>query len=359
MYKLKGPILLVVVLVLFLSRIGCLYSGQEISLNFQKIEIRAALQILAEFTGINMVISDQVKGDVTLRLNNIPWEEALDTILETKSLEKRRTGNIMLILPARESRRGQPDTQARQVLIEARIVNVTKAAIRDLGIRFGISRPLGSSDEEKTTLSSAPLAERLYVDFGSPAVNPASVGMALARLGNGVLLDLELSALENENKAEIIASPKLMTLDRQMATIESGEEIPYQEASAGGATAVTFKKAVLRLKVTPEITSDNKLLMTLRINQDSPSARVVNGVPSILTREIYTRVLVNNGETVVLGGIHKKDKTRSVRRLPVLGRLPFAGVLFRSKHTEVRNEELLIFITPRIIQSLQGKMRIE
>ena len=174
-------------------------------------------------------------------------------------------------------------------------------------------------------------------------------GIALAKLGNGILLDLELSALESEGKGEIIANPRLMTINQQAALIESGEEIPYQEATANGATTVTFKKAVLSLKVTPQITPDRKILMDLHINQDIPSVKVFNGVPSILTKEIQTSVLVDNGQTIVLGGIYKQDKNNTLNRVPFLGGLPIVGGLFSKRTTTVGNEELLIFITPRII----------
>ena len=247
----------------------------------------------------------------------------------------------------------------KQVLIEARIVNVTKDFARDLGIRFGIARPAYYDDNSKdinqienlTTDNNTRLAERLNLDLVAAPISasPASVGIALAKLGSGILLDLELSALESEGRGEIISSPRLITANQQEATIESGEEIPYQETTANGATAVSFKKAVLSLKVTPQITPDGKVLMNLHINQDLPSLRIFNGVPSILTKEIQTTVLLNNGQTIVLGGIYKQDKYNAINRVPFLGNLPVVGALFRNQSTTIRNEELLIFITPRII----------
>ncbi|WED43837.1 type IV pilus secretin PilQ [Legionella cardiaca] len=414
------------------------FDGKRISLNFQDIEVKNVLQLLAEFTGINMVISDTVTGNITLSLNDISWEQALSIILTTRSLEKRRMGNIMFIAPAEEmtkrekkiqqaqleidnvaslqtalfqinyakamdianilqdkkdaflSGRGklvvdtrtntlwvqdnarrliairklikQLDIPVQQVLIEARIVNVTKDFAQDLGLHFGISRPThlkeslkrGDVSQQMATPANAiPLAERLNFDLGNMplATSPASIGIALAKLSDGILLDLELSALESEGRGEVISSPRLIATNQQPALIESGEEIPYQEATSSGATAVSFKKAVLSLRVTPQITPDNKILMDLKINQDIPSPKVFNGVPTILTKEIQTSVLVNNGRTIVLGGIYKQDKNNEVNRVPFLGDLPIVGALFRNQVLSTRNEELLIFITPRIISN--------
>ncbi|MFA5959835.1 MAG: type IV pilus secretin PilQ [Tatlockia sp.] len=404
--------------------------SDRISLNFQEIKVRAVLQLLADFTGINIVVSDKVRGNITLRLNDIPWDQALDIILTTRALSKRKIGNVMLVAPTAEildqekknvkakshlknlaplysdlipvnyakanelaallkempaslSLRGnvsadprtnslwiqdskahlakiralvaQLDVPIKQVLIEARIVNVTKDSIRDLGIRFGIAKPLN----EHPVSEHAPLAERLNLDL--PALplggNPASIGIALAKLGNGILLDLELSALESEGRGEIISSPTLITANQQAATIESGEEIPYQEATASGATSVAFKKAVLSLKVTPQITPDASILMDLHINQDIPSVKIFNGVPSILTKEIQTSVVVKDGQTIVLGGIYKQNKYNALNRVPFLGELPVLGHLFRNRSTTIRNEELLIFITPRIITNSAMKKK--
>ncbi|QBR84014.1 type IV pilus secretin PilQ family protein [Legionella israelensis] len=422
------------------------FTGKKISLNFQNIPVRSVLQLLADFTGINMVVSDEVKGDITLRLNEVPWDQALDIILTTQGLDKRQRGNVMLIdtkarLEQREkaelesqkelqvlaplrseliqikyakaaeiatllkdketsllTERGkvsvdertntiliqetavqierireliaQLDVPVKQVLIEARIVNVTKDCTQDLGIRFGISRPthlsgtLDGANQLAQGIDPAdvtPLNRRLNVDLAALPVdaNPASIGIALAKLGDNILLDLELSALESEGRAEIVASPRLMTTNQKSAIIESGEDIPYQEATSSGATAVAFKKAVLSLKVTPQITPDNKLVMELEINQDSDSGRRVQGVPIILTRSIETNVLVNNGQTIVLGGIYRRDKNNSITRVPFLGELPVVGNLFRSRSTSVSNEELLIFITPKIITNALSITSIE
>lgn len=422
------------------------YTGKLISLNFQNIPVRSVLQLLADFTGTNMVVSDDVKGDITLRLNNTPWDQALDIILQTNSLDKRRKGNILMIAPASElvkrekeelrsqqevtnlaplrsellqlnyakasdiatllkdkntsilSKRGSISVDARtntiwiqdtgiqideirelvkrldipvkQVLIEARIVDVTKNFERDLGVMFGISRPthlsgtLSGANQLAQGVSAAnvtPFTDRLNVDLpATPALGTAaSVGIALAKLGDGILLDLELSALESLGRGEVIASPRLITTNQQPAVIEAGQEIPYQESTSSGATAVAFKKAVLSLKVTPQITPDGKIMMDLQVNQDTPSAQTYNGVPAINTKEIQTNVLVENGQTIVLGGIYQQDKSATILRVPFLGQLPVVGALFRSETVKTSNEELLIFITPRIITNTLSITGIE
>lgn len=423
------------------------FTGKRISLNFQNISIRSVLQVLADFTGINMVVSDKVRGDITLRLNDIPWDQALEIILTTQGLDKLKTGNVMLIdtkvnldsmeesklkseqiiaklEPIRSdllqinyakaaelailikdkqnsllSERGkisvdvrtntiwiqdtgtkieevrelikQLDIPVKQVLIEARIVEVTKDFSQDLGIRWGVSRPTtlsgtleGANQMQQgiTPANVTPLAKRLNLDLIATPANlaiPATVGVALARISDNILLDLELSALESEGLAELIASPRLITINQQAAVIDSGQEIPYQEATSSGATAVAFKKAVLSLKVIPQITPDNKILMDLQINQDTASSQTFNGVPAILTKEIQTKVLVNNGQTIVLGGIYTQNKNKSINRIPFLGQLPVVGVLFRNTQVNLKNDELLIFITPKIITNSLSITTIE
>lgn len=425
------------------------FKGKRISLNFQNINIRAVLQLLADFTGINIVVSDKVQGNITLRLNDTPWDQALDIILTTQGLEQRKKGNIVLVdtrasldkieedelktqqaieklEPIRSellqinyakavdigilikdkqtsllSPRGkvsvdvrtntlwiqdtsakieevrdlikQLDVPVKQVLIEARIVEVAKDFSEDLGIRWGVSRPkhlsgtLQGANQFQIPPGSinpaaVPIADRLNLDLIAAPVSgaiPASVGIALARLGDNILLDLELSALESEGRAELISSPRLMTTNQQSAVIEQGQEIPYQEATSSGATAVAFKKAVLSLKVTPQITPDNKILMDLQINQDTPSLDKYLGVPAILTKQIQTNVLVNNGQTIVLGGIYKQDKNNTVKRIPFFGELPVVGVLFSNKQVSLKNDELLIFITPKIITNSLSITSIE
>lgn len=439
------------------------FTGKTISLNFQKIDIRSVLQLLAEFTGINMVVSDNVKGDITLRLNDIPWDQALDIILTTQGLDKRKTGNVMLIdtrasmdkmeeaqlksqqtiqrlepmrsdllqinyakavdialmikdkqnslLSSKDGKGNgnegkisvdartntiwiqdtgtkieevrnlikQLDIPVKQVQIEARIVEVSKDFAQDIGIRWGVSRPnhLSGTLEGANGFqvlpgnlnpAAVPIPQRLNLDLiAKPAslLPPASVGVALAKLGDGILLDLELSALEHEGRAELISSPKVITTNQQAAVIQSGEEIPYQEATSSGATAVAFKKAVLSLKVIPQITPDGKILMDLKINQDRRSPQTFNGVPAILTKEIQTTVLVNNGQTIVLGGIYKQNKNNDVNRIPFFGELPGIGILFKQKQITLANDELLIFITPKIITNalsittIEGREKIE
>jgi type IV pilus assembly protein PilQ len=416
------------------------FLGKRISLNFQSIQIRAVLQLLADFTGVNIVVSDAVTGNITLKLNDIPWDQALDIILTTQDLGKRQLGNVILIdktasFTAREtavlkeelaskklsplrsdllqinyakaadiatmlkdktnsllSERGtlsvdvrtntiwlqdtetkieevrdlvkKLDIPVKQVVIEARIVDMSKQCEEDLGIAWGVTQAshlsgtLAGANQMQLTPATlpgniTPLSDRLNVDFAaSPTIGTAaSVGLALAKLGNGVLLDLELSALESVGDAEIIASPRLMTTDRQSAVISSGEDIPYQQSTSSGATAVAFKQAVLSLKVTPQITPDGKLLMDLVINQDANSGQNVQGVPIITTKSIQTNVLVNNGQTIVLGGIYTQNKNNSITRVPFLGSLPVVGHLFSKTQTISNNDELLIFITPRIISN--------
>lgn len=413
------------------------FTGKHISLNFQNISIRAVLQLIAEFTHINIVVSDKVQGNITLQLHDIPWDQALDIILTTQGLDKRQTGNVILIdtkasldimeeqqLKSQQviqklepihsellqvnyakavdiamlikdrqnsllSEQGkisadirtntiwvqdsntkveevkklvkQLDVPVKQVLIEARIVEVTKDFARDLGLRWGISKPkqlsgtlVGANQMQQGTSPANvnPYTQRLNLDLVAAPIagmTPASVGIALAKLGDNILLDLELSALESEGRAELISSPRLITTNQQPATIDSGQEIPYQESTSSGATAVAFKKAVLSLRVTPQITPDSKILMDLKINQDTTSTQLFNGVPAILTKEIQTNVLVSNGQTIVLGGIYQQDKSRTINRIPFLGQLPVVGNLFKNTQISLTNDELLIFITPKII----------
>lgn len=416
-------------------------ADKRISLNFQNISIPAVLQILGDFKGINMVVGGDVTNNITLRLNDIPWEQALNIILTTQGLDMRQKGNVMFIdtkiaFDKKDQERAQKqqikqliepmhsglislnyakaadiaaiikekqstllsergivsvdgrtnsiwihdiaskiteaknlikllDVPVRQVLIEARIVEMTKDFSQDIGIRWGVSTPTHFSgsleggnqlllNRDPFNAAVVPIAQRLNLDLIAAPVrgsNPATLGIALAKLGNNILLDLELSALESEGRAELISSPRLITTNQQTALIESGKEIPYQESTSSGATAVSFKKAVLSLKVTPQITPDNKILMELQINQDIPSADTFNGVPAIITKEIQTNVLVNNEQTIVLGGIYRRDKNSSIKRVPFLGDLPGIGFLFRNKQTILSNDELLIFITPKIISN--------
>lgn len=232
------------------------------------------------------------------------------------------------------------DVPKRQVLIEARIVNMASDSAEDLGVKFGFL-------QDNKSLANG----HLGFDLGAVplAASPASIGFALATLSQNSLLDLELSALQSEGRAQIIASPKLITTNQEPAVIESGEDIPYQKQIANGGTSVAFKKAVLSLKVVPKITFDGKLIMSISINQDSDSGRRVQGVPIISTKALETNVMIADNQTIVLGGIYKQDENNSIIRVPILGALPLLGGLFRRSEQKYRNEELLIFITPKIL----------
>jgi len=423
------------------------YTGEKLSLNFQSIEVRAVLQLLADFTEMNLVTSDTVQGNLTLRLKNVPWDQALDIILKTKGLAMRQNGNVMLIAPAVEiaarekqeltaqkqlieleplyseiievnfakatdlatllasstedasgagvtgflSSRGSAtvdlrtnslllrdtadqlvqirklitklDIPVRQVLIESRIVIAINDFTKELGVRFGSSaqsNTLGagvtgrleslSINAGNDSVSPAnPSAMNLNVDL--PVTNPAgSIALALAKLPFGTLLELELSAMQAEGKGEVISSPRVITSNQATAIIEQGTEIPYQEASSSGATSVSFKKAVLSLEVTPQITPDDKIIMDLKVNKDQPVFDPRFTVPSIDTKKVETQVLVENGETVVLGGVYEQTKSDSSSRVPFFGDLPYVGFLFKTTSKIDNKSELLVFITPKIIK---------
>jgi len=411
------------------------YEGKAISLNFQDIPVRTVLQLIADFNGFNLVITDSVSGSITLRLDDVPWEQALDIILKVKGLGKRMDGNVLMIAPAAElaskereqletekevadlaplyaefiqinyakavdianllssgstsllSARGSVSTDirtntvllkdtasvidavkemiqvldipVRQVVIEARMVTVSDSVGEELGIKWGVTATGGSSStsgslagaESANNGSVGDLDDRLNVNL--PVTNPAgTIAFQVAKLADGQILDLELSALEKENRAEIIASPRITTANQQTAYIEQGAEIPYVESASSGATSVSFKKAVLSLRVTPQITPDNKVILDLVITQDSKGEIIPTGTGtavSIDTQEIGTQVLVDNGETLVLGGIYQQRVTNSVNKVPVLGDIPYLGALFRTTIEENAKSELLIFVTPRIV----------
>jgi type IV pilus assembly protein PilQ len=432
------------------------YTGERLTLNFQDIETRAVLQLLADTSGQNMVMSDSIGGNVTLRLKNVPWDQALDIIMRTKGLDMRQDGNVMYIAPAAEiaarekeilsarkevqelaplrteylqvnyakaadlaaliksganssllSERGSVaidertntlllqdtserladirrlvstlDIPVRQVMIEARIVIVNDDFSRELGVRFGgqVAIGVGGSDGEgvigarnqgiedddlvidhdgtasRTGDGWAVLdpTDRYMVNL--PVVNPAG-RLALTLLDSDYLVDLELTAAQAEGRGEIISSPRLITANQREATIEQGVEIPYQESSSSGATTTQFKKAVLSLKVTPQITPDNRVILDLTVAKDSVGELVASAtggfVPSIDTREIVTSVIVNDGQTVVLGGILETERRESERKVPLLGDVPVLGRLFKSTSSTDDKKELLIFVTPRILR---------
>lgn len=413
------------------------YKGKPISLNFQDIPVRTVLQLIADFNNLNLVTTDSVSGNITLRLDGVPWEQALDIILKVRGLDKRLDDNILLVAPAEEiaarekqqlesrnqvadlaplytdylqinyakasevaallssestkllSAKGAVsvdertnvlvvkdtaevisnikrmldilDIPVKQVVIEARMVTIDDGFDEALGVRWGVSKNDGhgnstsgtieGNDSSNGTGGAGSVEDRLNVNL--PVTNAAgTLAFQVARLANGTLLDLELSALEKESKAEIIASPRVTTANQKPALIEQGTEIPYVESSSSGATSVTFKKAVLSLKVTPQITPDNRVILDLTVTQDTKGETVPTGTGdavSINAQSITTQVLVNNGETLVLGGIYQQTIKNDVSKVPLLGDIPGLGALFRKTTSENKKRELLIFVTPRIV----------
>lgn len=420
------------------------FTGERLSLNFQDIEVRSVLQLLADFTGLNLVTSDTVSGRITLRLKNVPWDQALDIILKSKGLSKRQTDNVIMVAPTEEiaareqlelesqqkieelaplrsefiqvnyakaenlaslfkseenrllSERGNVtvdvrtntlliqdtvakledirrllqklDIPVRQVLIESRIVIANNDFTRNLGVRFGINGDYDVGDSFGLTAGGLPghiagtsnIAPGIENPAGStmealmvnlPAAAPSgAVNFLVGKVGT-YLLQLELTAMQKEGKGEIISSPRLITSDQNKATIKQGFEIPYQEASSSGATSVSFKEAVLKLEVTPHVTPDDRVRMDLSIHKDNPDySRTLNDIPPIDTRQIDTTVLVDNGETVVLGGVFERTKTDKTEKVPFFGDIPYLGVLFRKNEKVDENKELLIFVTPKILK---------
>lgn len=423
------------------------YTGERISLSFQSVEIRALLQIIADVAGVNMVVSDTVSGEIAMRLQNVPWDQALDIILRTKGLGMRQQGNVMLVAPLSEiaerdkvemaaeqqrqdvaplrseliqinyakaaelaallkqgensilSERGRVsidertntllvldtgdklndvrklvsrlDIPVKQVLIESRVVIANNDYSKELGSRFGVSTvgghgknglitTSGSAEATDTTVSGflnngtvgvGQLSDRFNISLPASA-NAGSI--ALAVLGSDYLVDLELSALQAEGRGEVVSTPRVTTANAKEASIEQGVEIPYQEASSSGATTVSFKKAVLSLNVTPQITPDDRIIMDLKVNKDSVGATVQTStggsVPSINTRKVTTQVLVDNGQTVVLGGIFEQENRNSISKIPLLGDIPLLGAAFRNRTTVSNKAELLIFVTPKILR---------
>ena len=433
------------------------YEGQRLTLNFQDIETRAVLQLLAETSGKNIVVSDTVQGNVTLRLRNVPWDQALDIVMTTKGLDMRQNGNVIMVAPAEEiaaretadleaqlaiaelepvyseflqvnyakaadlaslisgseegsmlSERGSiavddrtntlliQDTAERlqdirrmvrtldipikQVLIESRIVIVNDDFSRDVGVRLGLTGfqeegddlIVGSGTGAGTdTMINSALSNLADPANGTPypiqipvlqnrynvnvPVSDAAGRFALAILGDDYLVDLELTALEAEGRGEIVSTPRVITANQKEASIEQGVEIPYQQASSSGATTIQFKKAVLSLTVTPQITPDNNIIMDLRVHKDNVGDIISTGglggtVPSIDTRAVETQVLVRDGQTVVLGGIYETERRETINKVPFLGDIPYLGAAFRSKQRQNDKAELLIFVTPRILE---------
>jgi type IV pilus assembly protein PilQ len=458
------------------------YKGEKLSLNFQNVEVRAVLQVIADFTGLNIITSDTVTGSLTLRLKDIPWDQALDIIMQTKGLDMRKNGNVVLIAPREElavkekqqleaqqqisdleplqtesfqlnyiksqdlvnlitsnrqqqfgagagqtattggqgsilSKRGvaivdprtnllfvsdtagrledvrriirQLDTPVRQVVIESRIVVADDKFSRQLGVRFGMqtgftlnkryaggfggslnTQPVVSTTGNTVTrdtrtqtpyelasgIATAGYSDSPQLNVNLPVPNPAGqLALTLINLGSGNLINLELSALEADSRGKVVSSPRVVTADNQKASIEQGTEIPYvTPGSANSPATVQFKKAVLRLDVTPQITPDGRVIMTIEIRKDSVGQQVNLGngftVPAIDTKNVITQIAVNNGDTAVIGGIYEETVNNDVTKIPFLGDLPILGYLFKTTDKSIEKTELLIFLTPRVVK---------
>ena len=401
------------------------YSGEKLSLNFQSIEVRSVLQLIADFTDLNLVASDTVQGDITLRLQNVPWDQALDLVLKTKGLDKRKIGNVLLVAPADEIAarerqelesqkqiaeleplrreliqvnyakasdiaklfqsvtgsdpaaasvvRGsvtvddrtnsiiayQPQTNldelrrivaqldipVRQVMIEARIVEASVDYSKELGVKWKGVTTLGDSNFTMSGASGRGGA----VNLGATAAT-SSIGIGF--ITDNTILDLELSAMEKSGNGEVVSQPKVVTSDKETAKILKGTEIPYQEASSSGASTTSFKEAALSLEVTPQITPDNRVIMEVKVTKDEPDfSNALNGVPPIKKNEVDAKVLVADGETIVIGGVFSNTQTKSTETVPFLGELPYLGRLFRRDIVTDKKNELLIFLTPRILNT--------
>lgn len=410
------------------------YSGEKLSLNFQDIDVRSVLQLIADFTNLNLVASDTVQGGITLRLQNVPWDQALDLVLKTKGLDKRMVGNVLLVAPAEEiaarerqelesqkqiaelaplrrellqvnyakaadiaklfqsvtsaeakvDERGsitvdertnniiayqtqnrldelrrivaQLDIPVRQVMIEARIVEANVDYDKSLGVRWGGSVQKGNWNSSGVNGSSTTIGtpgstgtNSPFVDLGTSA-NTSGIGIAF--ITDNVLLDLELTAMEKTGNGEIVSQPKVVTSDKETAKILKGTEIPYQEASSSGATSVSFKEASLSLEVTPQITPDNRIIMEVKVTKDEPDyLNKVQDVPPIKKNEVNAKVLVNDGETIVIGGVFSNTQSKVVDKVPFLGDVPYLGRLFRRDVVSEKKSELLVFLTPRIMNN--------
>ncbi|RON58626.1 type IV pilus secretin PilQ [Pseudomonas frederiksbergensis] len=412
------------------------YTGEKLSLNFQDIDVRSVLQLIADFTNLNLVASDTVQGGITLRLQNVPWDQALDLVLKTKGLDKRMIGNVLLVAPADEiaarerqelesqkqiaelaplrrellqvnyakaadiaklftsvtsaeakiDERGsitvdertnniiayqtqdrldelrrivaQLDIPVRQVMIEARIVEANVDYDKSLGVRWGGSvqnkgnwNTSGVSNGSSTTIGTpgSTSTNSPFVDMGT-AGNTSGIGIAF--ITDNVLLDLELTAMEKTGNGEIVSQPKVVTSDKETAKILKGTEIPYQEASSSGATSVSFKEASLSLEVTPQITPDNRIIMEVKVTKDEPDyLNKVQDVPPIKKNEVNAKVLVNDGETIVIGGVFSNTQSKVVDKVPFLGDVPYLGRLFRRDVVSEKKSELLVFLTPRIMNN--------
>ncbi len=406
------------------------YTGEKLSLNFQDIDVRSVLQLIADFTNLNLVASDTVQGGITLRLQNVPWDQALDLVLKTKGLDKRKIGNVLLVAPADEiaarerqeleslkqiaelaplrrellqvnyakaadiaklfqsvtsaeaksDERGsitvddrtnniiayqtqdrldelrrivsQLDIPVRQVMIEARIVEANVDYDKALGVSWGGSANRGNftaGGGGTVTSAAGTVTNAPYVDLG--VASPSS-SIGLGFITNNTVLDLELSAMEKSGNGEIVSQPKVVTSDKETAKILKGTEVPYQEASSSGATSVSFKEASLSLEVTPQITPDNRIIMEVKVTKDEPDyINTVLGVPPIKKNEVNAKVLVADGETIVIGGVFSNTQSKVVDKVPFLGDVPYLGRLFRRDVVSEKKSELLVFLTPRIMNN--------
>lgn len=424
------------------------YAGEKLSLNFQNIEVRSVLQVIADFTGLNIITSDTVTGNLTLRLKDVPWDQALDIIMQNKGLTMRKTGNVITVAPAEEvtakekaqlealnaiedleplrtevftlkyqkaesfkniltgsgdagggsgqnksilSKRGsavwdprtntlfiqdtakkleeiqgiinKTDIAVKQVMIESRLVLADEKFGKSLGARFGVQKAgrFGNNDlsiggtlnntgaATGSSNTTGAIANTGGLNSNLPVANAfGSVAFSLFRLPAGLLLNLELTALETDQRGKIVSSPRVTTANQQKAKIASGTEIPYLQASSSGATNVSFKEAVLSLEVTPQITPDDKIIMDLEVKKEKVGV-VFFGVPSIDTQRVNTQVLVANGETAVLGGIYEETERNDVDKVPFFGDLPIIGNAFKRRTKQQDKTELLIFITPKIM----------
>ncbi len=426
------------------------YSGEKLSLNFQNIEVRSVLQVIADFTGLNIVASDTVTGNLTLRLKDVPWDQALDIIMQNKGLTMRKIGNVITVAPTDEvtakdkaaleasqaiedleplvtetfrlryqkaedfkniltgdnssggadgesrsilSKRGSAvwdprtntlfiqdtakklveiqdiinkiDIPVRQVMIESRLVLADEQFGKSLGARFGV-QSAGTPGSGNLNIGGGFTNGGGDINAGAggtpgalnsnlpvTAAGVGSLAFSLFKLPAGLLLNLELTALETDNRGKIVSSPRVTTADQQTAKIAQGTEIPYQQASSSGATSVSFKEAELSLEVTPLITPDDKIIMDLVVKKDSVG-EIFNGVPSIDTQNVETQVLVANGETAVLGGIFEQIERNQVDKVPFFGDIPILGNAFKRRTRQDDKSELLIFITPKIMDEGLG-----
>lgn len=417
------------------------YTGEKLSLNFQDIDVRSVLQLIADFTDLNLVASDTVRGNITLRLQNVPWDQALDLVLKTKGLDQRKVGNVLMVAPAdeiaareqqelavqkqvaelaplrkdiiqlnyakasdiaklyeegssgtlKDDMRGsvifddrtnnlivtltqeridelrrivtQLDIPVRQVMIEARIVEANVDYDKSLGVRWGGNLSSGNwsargKNGNLTLGEETDGVQQIDIPFNTPFVDlgasGSTSGIGIGFITNNTVLDLQLSAMEKSGSGEVVSQPKVVTSDKETAKILKGTEVPYQEASSSGATSTSFKEAALSLEVTPQITPDNRVLMEVKVTKDAPDFSVASstgGIPAISKNEVNAKVLVADGETIVIGGVYSNTQSKSVDKVPFLGDIPFIGRVFKRDLVQDRKAELLVFLTPRIMNN--------